>query len=63
MSQLTYGLSDNPSDSESIVYRPYNTLMLNSEGSNIHIRFRSIMPESNLVAYAMMLSQVIAKLV
>jgi len=34
ISQLTYGLSDNPSDPESIIYGPYNTLMPNSEGSS-----------------------------
>jgi hypothetical protein len=35
ISQLMYGLSDNPSDPESIIYGPYNTLIPNSEGSNI----------------------------
>jgi hypothetical protein len=34
ISQLMYGLSDNPSDPESIIYGPYNTLMPNSEGSS-----------------------------
>jgi len=34
ISQLMYGLSDNPSDPESIIYGPYNTLIPNSEGSN-----------------------------
>jgi hypothetical protein len=33
VSQLMFGLSDNPSDAESIVYRPYNVLVPNSEGS------------------------------
>jgi hypothetical protein len=32
ISQLMYGLSDNPSDPESIVYRQYNALVPNSEG-------------------------------
>jgi hypothetical protein len=35
ISQLMYGLSDNPSDSESMIYGPYNALIPNSEGSNI----------------------------
>jgi hypothetical protein len=35
VSQLMYGIGDNPSDFESIIYRPYNTLIPNSEGSNI----------------------------
>ena len=34
ISQLMYGLSDNPSDPESIIYGPYNTLIPNSEGSS-----------------------------
>ena len=34
ISQLIYGLSDNPSDPESIIYGPYNTLIPNSEGSS-----------------------------
>ena len=34
ISQLMYGIGDNPSDSESIIYRPYTTLMPNSEGSS-----------------------------
>jgi hypothetical protein len=32
VSQLMYGIDGNPSDSESTVYRPYNRLILNSEG-------------------------------
>jgi hypothetical protein len=28
-----YGISDNPSDSDSIIYGPYNVLLPNSEGS------------------------------
>jgi hypothetical protein len=34
ISQLLYGLGD-PSDSESVTYRPYNALIPNKEGSNI----------------------------
>ncbi len=33
ISQLLYGLNDNPSDPESISYFPYNQLMPNKEGS------------------------------
>jgi hypothetical protein len=33
VSQLTYGLLDNPSDSESLIYRAYNMLIPNNEGS------------------------------
>jgi hypothetical protein len=32
ISQLMFGLSDNPSDSESVIYTPYNALVPNSEG-------------------------------
>ena len=32
VSQLMFGLSDNPSDSESVIYRPYKALVPNSEG-------------------------------
>jgi hypothetical protein len=35
VSQLMYGISDNPSDSESIVYGPFDTLIPNSEGTNM----------------------------
>jgi hypothetical protein len=36
ISQLMFGLSDNnPSDIESVIYRPYNALTPNSEGSDI----------------------------
>jgi hypothetical protein len=35
ISQLMYGISDNPSDSESVVYGPFNTLLPNSEGTNM----------------------------
>ena len=35
VSQLMYGISDNPSDSDSIVFGPFNTLIPNSEGMNM----------------------------
>jgi hypothetical protein len=54
VSQLMYGMSDNnPSDSESIIYRPYNTLMANSEGSNLQypISFHNTRIESGCICY------------
>ncbi|MFL6408310.1 MAG: hypothetical protein ACJ71F_14770 [Nitrososphaeraceae archaeon] len=59
ISQLMYGLSDNnnnnnnPSDSESIVYVPYNALMPNSEGSNMQypISFHTPRIESGCICY------------
>ena len=33
VSQLMYGIGDDPADSESILYEPYNALLPNSEGS------------------------------
>jgi hypothetical protein len=53
ISQLTYGLSDNPSDPESIIYVPYNTLMPNSEGSNIQypISFHNTRIEDGCICY------------
>ncbi len=50
-----YGLPDNndPSDSESIVYVPYNTLIPNSEGSNLRypISFHNPRIESGCICY------------
>jgi hypothetical protein len=53
ISQLMYGLSDNPSDPESIVYIPYNTLVPNSEGSDIQypISFHNLRIESGCICY------------
>lgn len=57
ISQLMYGLSDNsnnnPSDSEYIVYLPYNTLMPNSEGSSLRypISFHNPKIESGCICY------------
>jgi hypothetical protein len=53
ISQLTYGLSDNSSDLESIIYVPYNTLMPNSEGSNIQypISFHNARIEDGCICY------------
>ena len=54
ISQLMYGLSDNnPLDSESVVYIPYNTLMPNSEGSNMWypISFHNPRIESGCICY------------
>jgi hypothetical protein len=33
ISHLMYGISDNPSDPDSVIYSPYNTLFPNSDGS------------------------------
>jgi hypothetical protein len=56
ISQLMYGLSDNPSDPESIVYGPYNALMPNSEGSNIQypVLFHKPRIESGYICYGVM---------
>ena len=53
ISQLMYGIGDNPSDSESIVYGPYNTLMPNSEGSSKQypISFHNTRIESGCICY------------
>jgi hypothetical protein len=53
ISQLMYGLSDNPSDLESIIYGPYNTLMPNSEGSEIQypISFHNARIEDGYICY------------
>jgi hypothetical protein len=53
VSQLMCGLSDNPSDSESIIYGPYNALIPNSEGSNIQypISFHNPRIESGCICY------------
>ena len=48
-----YGFSDNPSDTESIVYGPYNALIPNSEGSNTQysISFHNPRIESGCICY------------
>jgi hypothetical protein len=53
ISQLMYGLSDNTSDSESIIYGPYNALIPNSEGSNIQypVLFHNPRIESGYICY------------
>jgi hypothetical protein len=56
ISQLMYGLSDNsnnPSDSEYMVYLPYNTLMPNREGSSLRypISFHNPRIESGCICY------------
>ena len=53
VSQLMFGLSDNPSDSESIVYRPFNALIPNSEGTNMPypISFNNPRIESDCICY------------
>ena len=53
VSQLMYGLSDNPSDPESIIYGPCNTLMPNSEGSNIQypVSFHNPKIESGCICF------------
>lgn len=53
VSQLMFGLTDNPFDSESIVYAPYNTLIPNSEGSNMQypVSFYNPRTESGCICY------------
>src|SRR5919198_4413448 len=53
ISQLMYGISDNPSDSESIVYGLFNTLIPNSEGTNMQypISFHNPRIESGCICY------------
>jgi hypothetical protein len=53
VSQLMYGLSDNPSDPESIIYGPYNALLPSIEGSNMQypISFHNPRIESGCVCY------------
>ena len=53
VSQLMYGISDNPSDSESIVYGPFDTLIPNSEGTNMQypISFHNLRMESGCICY------------
>ncbi|HJT49445.1 MAG TPA: hypothetical protein VJ729_14765 [Nitrososphaeraceae archaeon] len=53
VSQLMYGISDNPSDFESIVYGPFNTLIPNNEGTNMQypISFHNPRMESGCICY------------
>jgi hypothetical protein len=53
VSQLMYGMSDNPSDSESIIYGPYSALIPNSEGSNKQypISFHNARIEDGCICY------------
>ena len=53
ISQLMYGIGDNPSDSESIIYGPYSALMPNSEGSNKQypISFQNERIEDGCICY------------
>ena len=53
VSQLMYGLSDNPPDPESIIYYPYNALLPNIEGSNMQypISFHNPRIKSGCVCY------------
>lgn len=53
ISQLMCGLCDNPLDSESIIYRPYNALIPNNEGSNIQypISFYDVKIRDDCVCY------------
>jgi len=53
VSQLMYGISDNPSDAESIVFGPFNTLTPNSEGMNMQYPFSFHNPrmESGCICY------------
>ena len=55
-SQLMYGIQDNPSDSESLVYEPFNTLIPNSEGTNMQypISFHNPRIESGCLCYNIM---------
>ena len=53
VSQIMYGLCDNPSDAESVVYRPYNALVSNSEGSgqNYPISFSNNRIKDGCICY------------
>ena len=53
ISQLMYGLSDNPSDPESIVYGQYDALVPNSEGHGIQypISFQNTRTKDGYVCY------------
>jgi hypothetical protein len=53
ISQIMYGLSDNPLDPESITYGPYNALVPNNEGSNMlyPISFHNPRIESGCICY------------
>jgi hypothetical protein len=53
VSQIMYGLSDNPSDHESITYGPCNALVPNNEGSNMlyPISFQNPRIESGCICY------------
>ena len=53
VSQVMYGISDNPTDSESMVFGPFNTLIPNSEGMNMQypISFHNPRMESGCICY------------
>ena len=53
VSQLMYGISDNPSDPDSITYGPYNALIPTNEGSNMlyPISFHIPRIESGCICY------------
>ena len=53
VSQLMYGIGDNPSDFESILYGPYNVLVPNKEGSSKQypISFHNTRIEDGCICY------------
>jgi hypothetical protein len=53
VSQLMYGINDNPSDLESIIYGPYNVLVSNKEGSSKHypISFHNVRIKDDCICY------------
>jgi hypothetical protein len=53
VSHLMYGISDNPSDFESIVYGPFNSFIPNSEGTTMQypISFHNPRMESGCICY------------
>jgi hypothetical protein len=53
VSQLMYGINDNPSDLESIIYGPYNVLVPNKEGSSKHypISFHNVRIKDDCIWY------------
>ena len=53
VSQIMYGLSDNPSDPESMIYGPSNALVPNNEGSNMlyPISFHNPRIDSSCICY------------
>lgn len=54
ISQLTFGICDDPENSESIIYRPYIILVPNTDGSNIQypLLFQNVRMRDNSICYS-----------